>query len=425
MPASLFLGSMLSTTSFEPLNWSLLIMLSVAIAKRERRRTVAPWLWLALVATIAVAAYMKYSIFLLVVVLVAGAALCRRWRLALSIAGAGAAAVVLLAPNIAWQASHGFPMLAVLHGDMAHRDSLNGGMQFEYSSWLANFAAFIVEQIAYPGAISAPLWIAGVIALLRRSEMRDAAFVGVGYLVAVVIAAFALAKGYYIIGIYPALLAAGSTWIERLAAKARLAYTAAIVAGGLLAMPIAMPVLPVGGLIAYMHFFGAPPRLVQPAFADEFGWKRFVRTVAVYYRELPPKIRARTPVFADIYGNAAAIEYYGPQYGLPVPISAKDQYYLWGTRRYSLNRMLAVGASEYWTLKKLYGSVVMIGTFSDPYRWVLEGPTPIYICTHPIVPLSQIWPALKWFGEYGRSPISRSASASTSMQEYGQDRRHP
>jgi hypothetical protein len=419
MPASLFLGNTLTTTSFEPLTWTLCVLLAIklcrvipvegsALSSRARVRESAPdvegsawWYLLALIFTIAAAAYMKYSIFLLVAALVVGAALYRRWRLALWIATAGAAAILLLAPNIAWQAAHGFPMLAVLQGDEFHRHGLNSGLQLEYSGAWQNVAAFLVEQLVYTGPVSAPLWIAGIVVLLRRRELRDAAFVGAAYAVATLLALVLLAKGYYIIGIYPSLFAAGATWLERVAGPARRAYVAALVAAGLIAAPLTIPVLPVDGLIAYMHAFGAPNKLVQPAFADEFGWEALTRAVAGYYRELPARMRAQTPVFADTYGDAAAIEYYGPKYGLPTPISAKDQYYLWGTRGYSLARMLAVGASEYWVLKTLYRNVRMVGTFSDPYRWVLEGPTPIYICTDPIVPPAKIWPSLKWFGEYG------------------------
>ena len=419
MPASLFLGNTLTTTSFEPLMWTGAILLAIqqsSVIPSERTAVAesdveggAWWRWLALVLTLAIAAYMKYSIFLLVAALVVGAALCKRWRLALWMAAAGAVAVILLAPNIAWQASHGFPMLAVLRGDALARHGLNGGLQLEYSNALTNAAAFAAEQFLYTGPLSAPLWIAGVVALLRRREVHGAAFVGAAYVVAVILAFALLAKGYYIIGIYPALFAAGATWLERLAIPARRAYVAVLVAIGLIAAPATIPVLPVDGLIAYMHAFGAPPRLEQPLFADEFGWEALTRAVARQYFALPPRIRARTPIFADTYGDAAAIEYYGPRYGLPVPISAKDQYYLWGTRGYDLSRMLAVGASEYWTLRKLYRSVVMVGTFSDPYRWALEGPTPIYICSHPIVPLAQIWPSLKWFGEYGGALSSRAS----------------
>ncbi len=404
MPASLFLGNTLTTTSFEPLMWSLTILLAIKIARGSRRvEGGASWQLPALILIVAIAAYVKYSIFLLVAALAIGALLARNAKLALRVALAGLASLALLAPNIAWQAMHGFPMLAVLHGDMAGRHAWNGGLQVDYSGTLRSAAAFGVEQLLYAGPVAAVLWIAGIAALVRRSELRAAAFIGVAYVIGVAAAIALLAKGYYLIGFYPALFAAGAVWLERLPSIAKRAYTAVFLAASVVVAPLALPVLPVDSLIAYTHAFGAPPKLIQPLFADEFGWEELTRAVAVSYYTLPAAIRARTPIFADTYGDAAALAYFGPRYRLPAPISAQDQYYLWGTRGYALSRMLAVGASEYRTLRRFYRNVTMLGTYTDPYRWVLEGPTPIYLCTDPVVPLSKIWPALKWFGEYGRA----------------------
>ena len=150
-------------------------------------------------------------------------------------------------------------------------------------------------------------------------------------------------------------------------------------------MPFGLPVLP------------QPPKL-QPLFADEFGWEALTMTVARHYQSLPFRVRVRTAVFADTYGAAAALEHYGARYGLPLPISAQNQYYVWGYGSRDLSTVLAVGASEYGTFKRLYRNVTMIGTFSDERRWVVEGATPIYLCTGPRESRQRIWEALRWYG---------------------------
>lgn len=391
MPGSLFLGNTLTTTSFEPLTWTLSVLL-VLLAARDRR------MWIASALLIAIAAYMKYSIFLLCGAMLLGMLGFRRFRDAGLLTCATAGAIVLLLPNILWQAQHGFPMAVVLHGDVTGRHAFNAGAQYEFSGSLQNAPAFLAEQFAFAGPLSAPLWIAGVFALFRRWTRLNAAYLGAAYFIAVAVGLLTAAKGYYIIGIYPVLFSAGGVALERAGRPLRISYAAILTAAALLLAPLTIPMLSVNTLVAYMHAFGAPPKLVQPLFADEFGWRALTKTVAQQYTALPANERARIPVFADTYGVAAALEYYGPQYGLPQPISAQNQYYLWGTRGYDLSRMLAVGASEYWTLKKLYRNVRMVATFEDPYRWVVEGPTPIYLCTDPIVPVSEIWPALRWYG---------------------------
>ena len=44
-------------------------------------------------------------------------------------------------------------------------------------------------------------------------------------------------------------------------------------------------------------------------------------TVARVYNSLPPDVRARTAIFAQNYGQAGAIDLFGPKYGLPPAIA--------------------------------------------------------------------------------------------------------
>ena len=81
-------------------------------------------------------------------------------------------------------------------------------------------------------------------------------------------------------------------------------------------------------------------------------------------------------------------ERYGPRYDLPTAISPNNSYYLWGTRGYSGRSMLAVGATDYSLLLRWFGSVRQIAVYRNDYRWILEGPLPIYLCTHPRAPLA-------------------------------------
>ena len=120
--------------------------------------------------------------------------------------------------------------------------------------------------------------------------------------------------------------------------------------------------------------------------------------VAGAYWSLPPAQRKITAVFADRYAYAGALDYYGPRYGLPAVISPNNSYYLWGTRGYSGRSVLAVGATDYHLLVRWFGSVRQIAVYRNDYRWELEGPLPIYICTHPRVPLAAMWPAFKYYG---------------------------
>ncbi|HET9393055.1 MAG TPA: glycosyltransferase family 39 protein [Candidatus Rubrimentiphilum sp.] len=386
-PAYLFLGSTLTTTSYEPLTWALTIYGTIRlVCSRDSR-----W-WTVIAAAVTFGLYGKYSMLLLVAALLFGLLLTpeRAILRTRGLAFAALAVTVLLLPNIVWQAVHGWPMLEVLRGDVLGRHAFNSGLQFEFRAPLVNAGAFLVEQVLFTNPFAAPVWILGVIALLRSREFRSMRLIGIAFVAMLIAAALLNAKGYYIAGIYTPLICAGWVALERVWAARpawRSAAAALVVASGVALAPFTFPILPPVGLIAY-----------QPLFADEFGWDGLTQHVAEIYLQLPTAQRERTAIFSDTYAGAAAMEFYGPQYGLPQPISAQNSYYLWGTGGYDGSSMLAIGASQADLLRANFRHVVLLTTFQDPHRWAIEGPTPIFLCTDPIAPLSRLWPRFKWYG---------------------------
>jgi hypothetical protein len=299
---------------------------------------------------------------------------------------------------------HGWPFVEVLRGDLAHRPAFENGMALEYLGFANNAKFFALEQLLYTNPLAAPVWLAGAIAPFRLATLRDLRFISVAYLI-VFIAAVALeAKGYYIIGIYAVLLAVGAVAIERIALWVRVLFVAALVVEAGAALPLSLPILPVGGLVAYGKFLGltgtngAPARLIQPVFAEEFGWNRLAHDVAGVYLALPPDARARAAIYADTYGDAGALDFFGPRYGLPSAISSQNNYYLWGTHGYDGSTLVAIGATRIDLLRRYYRSVTLVRTSTEPLKWIVEGPSPIFVCREPVAPLSEIWPHLRWYG---------------------------
>lgn len=386
-PSYLFLGSTLTTTSYEPLIWALTVF---AILRLIRSRDLRWWYLIA--AAVTFGFYAKYSMLLLVAALLLGLLLTPE-RAVLRTRGfvrATLFVIVLLIPNLGWQAAHGWPMLEVLRGDVLGRHAFNSGLQFEFRAPLINAGAFFAEQFLFTNPFAAPIWILGAVALLRNGAFRSARFIGIAFLAMLISAAILNAKGYYIAGIYTPLICAGWVALER-AWAARPAWRSVaatiVLASGVVLAPFTFPILPPVGLIAY-----------QPLFADEFGWDGLTEHVAEIYLQLPTAQRKRTAIFSDTYGGAAAIEFYGPRYGLPQPISAQNSYYLWGTGGYDGSSVLAIGASQADLLRANFRHVVLLTTFQDPHRWAIEGPTPIFLCTDPIAPLPRLWPRFKWYG---------------------------
>lgn len=401
MPATLLLGSVLSTTSFEPLTWTLLILLAMRIAHGAGART---WVLAGLVAAFGL--YAKYSIAMLAAGLLAGMLLTRERRALLTpwLPAAAALAGVAIAPNVWWQVAHHWPMLAVLHGDAVKRHALQSGLQMEFTNTWRNAIAFIAEQALYTGPLTTPLWLLGLYFFSRRSSPLQA--LPVAYALLVVLCIALQAKGYYIIGIYPALVCGGAVLVERAAflrRGARAALLCAIVVSGVLLMPLSLAILPVRTFISYSHVLrltgsGANAHLVQPLYADEFGWRGVTARVARVYDALPAQLRARTAIYADTYAYAGALNLYGPRYGLPTPLSGQNTFWVWGTHGYDGSSVIAVGATQYHLFIALFRSVRQVAVYSNPYRWALEGPLPIYLCTKPIAPLPQMWRRLRYYG---------------------------
>lgn len=406
-PAFLGLGYALSTEIFSPVAWTALIYLTMRLVKTRDRR-----LYLAMAAVVAVAMYAKYSIAACALVLAAGLALTGNAKLLASryLAAGVAGVVVVLLPNASWQIAHGLPMLGVLHGDQLNRHALANGVADESANLALNAGYFVVTQIAYQNPFYLLLWIVGLVVLARGKTETAYRFLPVAYALMVAIIVVSIGRGYYMEGFYPALFAAGAVGIERFASTRPAWWRAAIVTAAALAgivfAPLALPVLPLPVYMRYEIAIGlsrpAPPNgtyhLINPLYADQLGWKSMTQTVAGAYWSLPARIRRETAIFADRYAYAGAIDFYGPALGLPPVISPNNSYYLWGTRGYSGRSVLAVGATDYPLLLRSFGSVVQVAVYRNDYRWILEGPLPIYLCTRPRAPLSAMWPSFKYYG---------------------------
>jgi hypothetical protein len=403
LPAYLLLGNTLTTTSFEPLTWTWVLYLLIRMVRTRNERYL-----MAATLVFVFGMYAKYSMLLLACGVFAGLALTvqRRYLTGRAILAAVFLSATMLVPNIWWQWAHGWPFFEVVRGDFAHRHAFNTGLQLEYTNFAHNAVAFAVEQVVYVNPLALPIWLAGLLWAGFSYRFEQLRFIAIGYVVIFGLAVWLEAKGYYVIGIYAALLAIGSVAVEQELRNAPVRWTAlaAFVVLTLPFVPLSLPVMPIQSFIAYtqtLHLTGqhrTRPRLIQPVYAEEFGWKELTARVASVYYSLPPSERARTGIFADTYADAGALQFYGPQYRLPPAISAQNTFYLWGTGGYDGQTLIVVGASQAGLVRKLYGTMTLAATYGNSYKWVVEGPTPIYICRDPIAPLRDLWPYLKWYG---------------------------
>lgn len=308
-----------------------------------------------------------------------------------------AAVIVLIAlPNLIWQYQHDFPTWV----DLGNVKRMHKNIE------LPPFA-FLREQVMMLNPISALVWMAGLGFLLFHRDGKRYRFVGLTYLLFLAIMMALYAKHYYVAPIYAMLFAAGGVFWEKFIEAHRrfrwvkVALPAAVIALGLIALPLVVPILPVEKIVPYEEALGIKTTRTEAHhsgplpqhFGDEFGWPEMVQAVASVYNSMPPEQRAKTAILAGNYGEAGAIDFFGPRYGLPKSISAHQNYYFWGPRQYTGESLILLqwplsGAQE-WCREVQQGP-----TLDPPYAMEEEHYT-ILICHGLKEPLTQAWPELK------------------------------
>ena len=309
---------------------------------------------------------------------------------------AAAIAFCIALPNVIWQYVHHFPTLEDLRNVKATHKNVE-----------LPPLPFLHQQMAMLNPYSVFVWLGGLIYLLFHPGAKRFRFLAYTYLVFLAIMMYLKGKDYYLAPIYPMLFAAGSVLWEKVIHTytplrwLRYAIPAVIIAVGIIAAPLVMPILSPEKIPAYMNALGLKMTrtengMVSPLpqhFADEFGWPEMVAKVAEVYDSLPSDQRAKTAILAGNYGGAGAIDFFGPRYGLPKSISAHQNYYYWGPRDYTGESVILLEWSlkdaQYWC-----GSVWIAGRDAPPLGMGWEH-YDILVCQNFKVPLSQAWPKLK------------------------------
>jgi hypothetical protein len=258
----------------------------------------------------------------------------------------GLACFALILPNIIWQFVHGFPSLELYKNSFTSKNIEKPYIQV------------IIEQILFTNPILFPLWLAGLIFMILPAG-KPYRYMLFAYLILL----FIIVSGHSsrpdrIAAIYVFLLAMGSVafekWLKTFWNRILFPVMAVlIIAGGLLFAPMFCPVLPpqqLKGLISAMglHFDLEENKQGEPIpqwLADRIGWQEMTAQVAEVYQDLPEREKANLVLIANNYGEAGALDYYGPKYGLPVVYATHNSYHSWGPPSDTIKTFIAVNIS--------------------------------------------------------------------------------
>jgi hypothetical protein len=372
--SAMFIGHLLSTTTFDLLAWTITLYLVVKLLQSGDVRL---WPWIGLV--VGVALLNKWLILFLVVSLALGLVAARRFELLRSrwlLAGI-VIALALWAPNLIWQAQHGWPQ-QTLSGQISGDDPVGTRI------------GFLPFQLLMVSPVLAPIWIVGLIWLWRGRHAMRFRPVAYGYVTFLVIGLLGGAKGYYAAGWYPALLAAGGVRLEGWLAQRR---AQALVGVGLAAalavsMVLALPIVPQRSLA------DTPIGTVNKDVLETVRWPHFVDAVAGVYRSLPAADQRHAVIFTMNYGEAGALRRYGPKRDLPGAYSGHNSFWSFGRPRDGAAPVIVVGMDGPYLNARFRGCRIVTHYNNGLRIDQQEQGAPIGICAGPVETWSREWPRL-------------------------------
>ncbi len=398
-PVWLQTGNILALPSFEPLLWLICICLMAVLFKTGRRDL---WVWVGV--AVGIGFLSKPSVAFLAIGLGVGLLLTaqRKYLLDKWLWFGVLIALAIVLPNLIWQAQNDWPTWEFLHG-------MNRDLMSRIPRWL-----FLLGQVIYQHPLNAPIWIAGLIWFLAARDGRPYRAFGWAYLVVLALLLVAHSKIYYLAPAYPMLLAAGGVAIEASASRRqwrwpKVVLPAVLVLGGLVTAPLGLPILSIQRTDAYVGAmtFGAFQKVyeITGTWHDQFGWENQVTTVADVFSRLTPAEKADCMILVGNFGQAGALDFFGPARGLPHPTCVHQNYFFWGAGPASGQLAIVYGLSRD-MVDFLFGQVEIAATIRCAECMPYENNLPVYVCRKPLLSIKDAWPVLRLiaFSNTGVSP---------------------
>jgi 4-amino-4-deoxy-L-arabinose transferase-like glycosyltransferase len=387
-PFALLGGALFHYSSFDYLWWVLIAYLMIRLLKSDDPR----W-WLGIGAAIGVGMMTKYTLAFLVVGIIIGVILTQARRHLISpwLWGGVALSLLIVMPNVIWQIRHGFISLDFMRSIHA-RDVRVGRSE-----------GYLVEQLIFAAnVVTIPFWAAGLYYFFFAKVGRRYRLLGWMFLVPFALFYFTQGRSYYIAPAYPMLFAGGAVVVEGwltswTATRARLArgtIWGAFAIGGVVFAAVALPIAPVNSQLWNVV------SEINGELKEQIGWPELVETVAGIYAGLPAEEKPQAGILTGNYGEAGAINLYGPGYSLPEAISGVNSYWLRGYGDPAPQTLIVLGI-ESGQAYSLFESCERAGLITNRYgvrnEETQDHPV-ILLCRGPRRPWPELWTHLRSFG---------------------------
>lgn len=324
--------------SFDILAWTMVLYFLVQYFKTNQQKWLFP---LSLIVVLGL--YNKYTMAFLFVGLMMGLLLTPQRIIFGKKTFYYAVGLVLLLflPNIIWQISNNYPLLH-------HMAALNG-------SQLVNVSRidFLTDQVKF-GLVGIPT-LAALWALVFYQPFKPYRFLVWSFVAVMGLFTMARAKSYYPMGIYPALFAFGSVFLEDVLKKRKVVVMTSLVFLNVAAFMV---------IVRQLMPFHSPNEIVEKKesyeklgllrwedglnhhlpqdFADMLGWREMAEKSLLAYELLPEDELANTLVYCDNYGQCGALNFYNRS-KMPQANSFSTDYIFWIPKQERIKNILWVG----------------------------------------------------------------------------------
>jgi hypothetical protein len=372
-PAFLRSNTLLQPVSFNQFFWLFSGYLIVRLLNTQN-----PKYWLSIFIVFGIGFLNKYSIAFFIVAFLIAVLFTSHRNLLKSkyfFAGGLLGAIIIL-PNLIWQFNHNLPLIN-------HMAELQ-----KYQLVNVTIIGFIIDQFIMnlPGLI---VWITGLIAFLLFKSEKKFRVLAYLYLFTVLLILLFRGKPYYTLGLYPVLFAMGGYAVDKYYRPyMKYVIIALVILISLPMLPFSLPVYSHEKIAEYSEktamftnrWEDGKIYNIPQDYADMTGWKQLSSIVIKHYNSLPQSERDSCLIYAENYGQAGAIYFYGKKHGLPSPICFNDNFIFWAPDSID-NAPLIYVNDEVGDIDFLFESYKEIGQVNNIY--FRENGLQVYYCTHP------------------------------------------
>lgn len=392
MPVLLLFGSFYSMNAYEPLIWTTVVFFVVKMIQEQN-----PKYWLHIGILMGIGLEMKHTIVLYGVALLIGFLLSDQRKLLFNkwILWGGMACFILILPNLVWQYVNHFPSLELYSNSFSSKNIDKSYLQV------------IIEQMFFVNPFTFLLWISGLIVLLTPwGKPYRLMLFAYGFLLFVILAGHS-SRPDRIASVYTFFMASGAVAIEHYLKShwkriVQISLALLIITGGIIITPAFCPILPPQTLKPYLSGMGLQFDIeagkkgepIPQWLADRIGWHELAADVAQVYHALPENEKQNAVIISTNYGEAGALELYGPEFGLPPVFATHNSFHSWGPPSDSVRTYIGI-MIDIEDVRPRFDSVQEAKVFHCPDCTRPQQNIPVYILRGPKFSIEKAWPDFK------------------------------